>query len=146
MMNDWQGWLYVAAVLIPLVAFAIELLAGRLLGRLNAYVATAAIATSFALSLFGFVSYYCRLRRHGPRATTHAAEEGGGDAGPGPARHAEPGTPAERGEAHGPARLDGELQLGRPGLRGSDSTRGQGGPLVDPLRDPHRQPRRRSCS
>jgi proton-translocating NADH-quinone oxidoreductase chain L len=57
MMNDWQGWLYVAAVLIPLAAFVVELLFIRLLGRLNAYIATAAIATSFLLSAVGFVSY-----------------------------------------------------------------------------------------
>ena len=43
-MSNWQGWLYVAAVLIPLGAFIVELLAGRWLGRLNAYVATDAIA------------------------------------------------------------------------------------------------------
>ena len=32
----WQVGLYVAAVLIPLAAFTIELLFSRLLGRLNA--------------------------------------------------------------------------------------------------------------
>ncbi|MBX6316121.1 MAG: hypothetical protein IRY99_24895, partial [Isosphaeraceae bacterium] len=57
MMNDWQGWLYVAAVLIPLGAFTIELLLGRWLRHLNAYIATAAIATSCILSLIGLVSY-----------------------------------------------------------------------------------------
>ncbi len=58
MMNDWQGWLYVAAVLIPLAAFLVQLLFVRLLGRLNAYIATGAIVTSFVLSAVGFVSYY----------------------------------------------------------------------------------------
>ena len=43
----WQVGLYVAAVLIPLAAFTIELLLGRLLGRLNAVVATGAIGLSF---------------------------------------------------------------------------------------------------
>jgi proton-translocating NADH-quinone oxidoreductase chain L len=56
-MSDWQGWLYVAAVLIPLAAFVVELLAIRLLGKLNAYIATGAIAASCFLSLVGFVSY-----------------------------------------------------------------------------------------
>ena len=57
MMNQWQGWLYVAAVLIPLGAFLVELLFGRVLRRLNAIIATAAIGTSFALSVVGFASY-----------------------------------------------------------------------------------------
>ncbi len=56
-MNSWQVWLYVAAVLVPLGAFALELTAGRLLGRLNAYLSTGAIATSLVLSTIGFVSY-----------------------------------------------------------------------------------------
>jgi len=42
--------------------FAVELIAGRILGKLNAYIATGAIATSCVLSLFGLISY----------ATTHA--------------------------------------------------------------------------
>src|SRR5206468_2096967 len=45
-MNQWQGWLYLAAVLIPLGAFLIEFLAGRWLGRLNAWIATIAIGSS----------------------------------------------------------------------------------------------------
>jgi proton-translocating NADH-quinone oxidoreductase chain L len=57
MMNDWQGWLYVAAVLIPLAAFLIQVLFVRLLGRANAYIATAAIGASCILSLFGFFAY-----------------------------------------------------------------------------------------
>ena len=52
-MSNWQGWLYVAAVLIPLAAFAIELLFIRVLKRFNAYLATAAIASSFVLSAVG---------------------------------------------------------------------------------------------
>ncbi|MEO6810109.1 MAG: NADH-quinone oxidoreductase subunit L [Isosphaeraceae bacterium] len=59
-MNHWQGWLYVAAVLIPLAAFAVELIGIRVLRRLNALIATGAIATSFVLSAIGFVSY-CAL-------------------------------------------------------------------------------------
>ena len=56
-MNDWQVGLYVAAVLIPLAAFAIEAVFIRFLGKMNAYVATAAIGLSFVLSLVGFVDY-----------------------------------------------------------------------------------------
>ena len=41
---SWQVGLYVAAVLIPLAAFVIQVVGIRLLGRLNAYVATGAIA------------------------------------------------------------------------------------------------------
>ncbi len=52
-MTDWQGWLYVAAVLIPLGAFLVEALLGRWLGRLNAVLATAAIGMSCMLSLIG---------------------------------------------------------------------------------------------
>ena len=55
---SWQVGLYVAAVLIPLAAFAVQLLAGKYLKRLNAYIATGAIAASFLLSLIGFVSYF----------------------------------------------------------------------------------------
>jgi proton-translocating NADH-quinone oxidoreductase chain L len=57
MMSDWPGWLYVAAVLIPLGAFAVEALFGRWLGRLNAYIATGAIGTSCALSLLGLLLF-----------------------------------------------------------------------------------------
>jgi proton-translocating NADH-quinone oxidoreductase chain L len=57
MMTHWQGWLYVAAVLIPLAAFAVEFVAGRVLGRLNAWIATGAISLSFALSAIGLVSW-----------------------------------------------------------------------------------------
>jgi proton-translocating NADH-quinone oxidoreductase chain L len=53
----WQVWLYTAAVLIPLAAFAVEILAGRWLKHWNAYIATAAIGTSCVLSLIGFGSY-----------------------------------------------------------------------------------------
>jgi proton-translocating NADH-quinone oxidoreductase chain L len=56
-MSDWQGWLYVAAVLIPLAAFAVQALFGRWLRRLNALVATGAIAISCLLSLTGFLFF-----------------------------------------------------------------------------------------
>jgi proton-translocating NADH-quinone oxidoreductase chain L len=55
---SWQVGLYVAAVLIPLAAFVIEAVFIRFLGKMNAYVATAAIGLSFLLSLVGFVDYF----------------------------------------------------------------------------------------
>ncbi len=55
---SWQVGLYTAAVLIPLAAFAVELLFIRVLGRLNAFIATGAIILSFVLSLVGFVDYF----------------------------------------------------------------------------------------
>ena len=60
---SWQVGLYVAAVLIPLAAFAIEAIFIRQLKRLNAYIATGAIFLSFLLSFIGFVEL---LRLHGP--------------------------------------------------------------------------------
>src|SRR5262245_1584468 len=79
MMSNGQGWLYVAAVLIPLVAFAIQLLFGRVLRERNAYVATGAIATSCVLSLLGFFGYMAAsggmpAPHHGEEA--HAVEKG----------------------------------------------------------------------
>jgi proton-translocating NADH-quinone oxidoreductase chain L len=56
-MSHWQGRPYVAAVLVPLLAFVVERLGGRRLGHRNAYLATGAIGVSFALSLLGFVLY-----------------------------------------------------------------------------------------
>lgn len=55
---SWQVGLYVAAVLIPLAAFTVELLFIRQLKRWNAYIATAAVGLSFLLSLVGFAEYY----------------------------------------------------------------------------------------
>jgi proton-translocating NADH-quinone oxidoreductase chain L len=55
---SWQVGLYVAAVLIPLAAFAVEAVFIRQLKRWNAYLATAAIGLSFLLSLVGFIDYY----------------------------------------------------------------------------------------
>lgn len=93
---SWQVGLYVAAVLIPLAAFTIEMLFIRLLGRLNAYIATAAIGTSLLLSIIGFVQYFGFSAegvfaehpvRHLAGEVTEAGEHGEG--------HAE-------GEHHGP--------------------------------------------
>ena len=93
-MEHWQAWLYVAAVLIPLASFTIQILGMRILGNKNAYVATAAIATCFALSCFGLISYITT----GPGVSTflslhghHGGHEGGDssahDSGHGPAAH-----------------------------------------------------------
>ena len=58
MMHDWQGWLYVAAVLVPLAAFVVQVLGLRVLKRANALIATGAIVGSFVLAAIGFVSYF----------------------------------------------------------------------------------------
>ncbi len=55
---SWQAGLYVAAVLTPLAAFTVELLGIRVLGRLNAYLATGAIGFSLILSAIGFFEYF----------------------------------------------------------------------------------------
>jgi len=79
----WQVGLYVAAVLLPLAAFLIQILGIRWLGRLNAYIATAAIGLAFVLSLIGFVSYVAgaggamfshhAVAQEGPADLEHAA-------------------------------------------------------------------------
>src|SRR5947209_6530243 len=83
MMSNWQGWLYVAAVLIPLAAFTVEVFFIRLFGRFNAYLATAAIATSFVLSAIGLVSALPSLLSHhhgGEHAAAKVEGEGPVDA------------------------------------------------------------------
>ncbi len=52
--SDWHVGLYVAAVLIPLAAFAVQAIFIRQLKRYNAYIATGAIMLSCFLSLVGF--------------------------------------------------------------------------------------------
>ena len=69
---QWQVGLYVAAVLIPLFAFAVEAIFIRQLKRLNAYIATGAIGLSFLLSLVGFVDYFL-VEAEGVWAEHHAA-------------------------------------------------------------------------
>ena len=51
---SWQVGLYATAVLIPLAAFAVEAIFIRQLKRLNAYIATGAIAFSCLLSIDRF--------------------------------------------------------------------------------------------
>jgi len=55
---SWQVGLYVAAVLIPLAAFAVEAIFIRQLKQYNAYLATGAIGLSCLLSLVGFIDYF----------------------------------------------------------------------------------------
>jgi proton-translocating NADH-quinone oxidoreductase chain L len=54
---SWQVVLYVAAVLIPLAAFAVESIFIHQLKRYNAYIATGAIGLSCVLSVIGFLDY-----------------------------------------------------------------------------------------
>ncbi len=98
---SWQVGLYVAAVLIPLAAFVVELLAGRWLKRNNAYVATGAIAFSFLLSLVGFVDYFF-IEARGEVFAHHAEmeqEEATAEAKKAEGEHAAPAPGAEHGEA-----------------------------------------------
>jgi proton-translocating NADH-quinone oxidoreductase chain L len=75
--------LYVAVVLIPLVAFAIEVIFIRQLKRLNAYLATGAIGLSFVLSLAGFIRYFAHEAPWEAATEPHAgsAAEGEGHQG-----------------------------------------------------------------
>ena len=95
-MNDWQGWIYVFAVLIPLAAFVIQFLFIRILGRLNAYIATGAIATSCVLSVFGFFAYSFAAPEmyasHGKHEGEASPEHGG------TAAEAAHGSPAEKAQ------------------------------------------------
>jgi proton-translocating NADH-quinone oxidoreductase chain L len=96
---SWQGWLYVAAVLIPLAAFAVEAVFGRQLKRWNAYLATGAIGLSFLLSLVGFVDYYF-IEAEGVFAEHHAAAAGEpGHEGAAAGHEASPDPLAWRGNA-----------------------------------------------
>ncbi len=77
-MSSWQAWLYVAAVLIPLVAFVIQFVGMPRLGRRNALLATAAVGVSCLLSLTGLILYSvdhpAMLRGHEAGAA-HSGEE-----------------------------------------------------------------------
>jgi NADH-quinone oxidoreductase subunit L len=102
---EHPGLLYVAATLLPLAAFVLLLLAGglraalrpardggglgaslyQLLGgdrptKVGAYVATAAIAGAFVLSLIGFILHAQDLSSHGAHAEPPAHEHKAGDA------------------------------------------------------------------
>ncbi len=55
MTNDGRAWLYLVAILLPLGAFALQVLGGRKWGKVGPWIATGAIGASFALSLVGFL-------------------------------------------------------------------------------------------
>lgn len=119
---SWQVGLYTAAVLIPLAAFAIELIFIRVLGRLNAYIATGAIGLSFLLSLVGFLDYFL-VEAHGVFEPHHAEVEVHANTEPGAAHDAF--TPAS--EPHHPLAWKGSFNwvtLGSIGQLGNvDSTK-----------------------
>ena len=110
---SWQVGLYATAVLIPLAAFAVEAIFIRQLKRLNAYIATGAIAFSCLLSLIGFLSYawessFFHHAAHGRRRATRIR-----CCGPRGWRTARPC--GRRREPPQAGRLVGEFRLGRPG-------------------------------
>jgi len=70
---SWQVGLYVAAVFLPLIAFTVQILGIRVLGRLNALIATGAIGLAFVLSLIGFCEYFF-VEAHGV-FSHHAVEQ-----------------------------------------------------------------------
>jgi len=125
----WQVPLYAAAVLIPLAAFAVEVLFIRQLKRLNAYLATGAISLSFLLSLVGFIDYYF-IEAEGVFAEHHAAAELGqlGESAP-------PAAVDDHGAAKGPHAWPGNfdwviLDVKSPAIPG-DALAGK--PLTFPL-------------
>jgi proton-translocating NADH-quinone oxidoreductase chain L len=127
---SWQAGLYVAAVLIPLAAFAVELIFIRLLKEYNAYIATGAIGLSCLLSLIGFVDYFVVEAPWGS-ASAHA-EAAAETPTPEPAAGAE--GPSEHGPLVWSARVDwvilgGEAAATEP-TRGVKITKP---PLVVPL-------------
>jgi proton-translocating NADH-quinone oxidoreductase chain L len=81
--QDWQVGLYVAAVLIPLAAFAVEAIFIRQFKQFNAYIATFAIGLSCLLSLVGFVDYF--VFEPGVVLEAHHAEPHEGE--PAPEQH-----------------------------------------------------------
>jgi proton-translocating NADH-quinone oxidoreductase chain L len=89
---SWQVGLYAAAVLTPLAAFTVELIFIRQLRRLNAYIATGAIAFSCLLSLIGFITYFSQA--HGAFSLPH--HEAPAETGPATQYHDEPVEHAEK--------------------------------------------------
>jgi proton-translocating NADH-quinone oxidoreductase chain L len=129
----WQVGLYAAAVLLPLAAFAIEVIFIRQLKRLNAYLATGAIGLSFLLSLVGFVDYFVEADWGGYHV---AAEAGEGAAAAGEHR-AEPAQTQTGHEAsHGPLVWQGSFDwvlLGSPNPAGGEADPLASRPLSFPI-------------
>jgi len=85
------GLLYVAATLVPLASFFLLLLGGKRWGKVGAYLATAAIGLSCALSLWGMVLYF-QAEHHHPAASSSVQQSGG----------EKPGDADHKKEKHGP--------------------------------------------
>ena len=112
---NWQVGLYATAVLLPLAAFAVEVIFIRQLKRLNAYLATGAIGLSFLLSLVGFIDYYYEAGQ-AVWAGHHAAAEPGEGAAAG-GEHEAGAAQAGHETAHGPLVWQASLEwvlLGTP--------------------------------
>ena len=105
---SWQVGLYVAAVLLPLAAFLIQILGIRFLGRLNAYVATGAIALSFLLSLVGFVGYAASVGA--PLLWPHASHERVHQEGPADLVHESTAHPTAGGHQREPLAWTGSIE------------------------------------
>ena len=140
---NWQVGLYVAAVLIPLAAFTIEVLFIRQLKQLNAYLATGAIGLSFVLSAIGFFNYFF-VEAKGVFAEHPAAAQAGGHEGHEPPlldmrpslQGMRPGGEVAHAADHGPhvwkASFDWAVLGGKP-LPGPSNDPLAGKPLTFPL-------------
>src|SRR5689334_5266197 len=132
----WQVGLYAAAVLLPLAAFAIEVIFIRQLKRLNAYLATGAIGLSCLLSLVGFIDYYYEAGAP-VWAGHHAAAEAGEGAAAAGEHQAEPAAAqASHETTHGPLVWQGNFDwvlLGSPSSEASTADPLAARPLSFPI-------------
>ncbi len=129
--------LYATAVLIPLAAFAVQAIFIRQLKRLNAYIATGAIAFSCLLSLIGFV-YYAYESNGFDRPEHEAAALGaaGSPAAAEGAPDAEHGSAAAEASHHRPVVWSGTFDwviLGGKAVPPNARTGANGPNLVVPL-------------
>lgn len=69
-MAQYIGWVWVAATLLPLAAFVVQILFLRHLGKAGAWFATGAIGLAFVLSTFG-LGYYISQRPHSLKKAHH---------------------------------------------------------------------------
>ncbi|MFO0907264.1 MAG: NADH-quinone oxidoreductase subunit L [Isosphaeraceae bacterium] len=123
----WQAGLYIAAVFLPLLAFTIQFLGIRPLGRNNAYIATGAIGLAFVLSLIGFIDYFAIEAKgvfsHHAATAEAGGEHAGGEAGAGEHGEAAHHEPLAWKASYDWITLGGGTAIGTVGLR----------PLVIPL-------------
>ena len=129
-----------AAVLIPLAAFAVEVVFIRQLKRFNAYIATGAIGLSFLLSLVGFLDYYFVEADGVSRPSTMPRREPNRPTGEHGGRAAE-----RRRMTHRTVRSSGQASfdwvvLGEVGRRAGDDPAGRASRSGCPARRLHRQP------